>query len=379
MATAEYFWDRERERRSLERVFREGGIGFVEGPRRVGKTSLALLLKHALEEQDHFRIGYLDLRTVTTANLPDRLLTVVTEVAHRGRVLRMADRLHALIGWFRVQPQVVGTFDNSGNPKVELRFQEYRQRDETTIYEDIVKLLLEAPTHAGAPVALILDEFQEIMSLAPNVPALLKAGFFGGRQLSIVLMGSQQSLLARIAHSPSAPLYRIGPTVRVGTLPRDVVRAEIRKRFGWSAIAVSDEIADHIYDACDGIAQDIQTVCAVLFDRCRSASWWQIGFDELSEAMTDVVEEVSARFDTAWAECTQLQRELLMAIALHGGSGITSEAFLNKMNPHRRRTSAAVISAARSLRTREIIEATDRGQYRFKDPFFAMYLRQIGS
>jgi hypothetical protein len=363
----------------VERIVREGGIGFVEGPRRVGKTSLALLLKDQLEQEADFRVGYLNLTTVTTANLPDRLLTAVTELAHRQRVVRLSDRLHTLIGWFRVQPEVVGTFDNSGNPKVELRFQEYRQRDEAAIYEDIVKLLLQAPDHAGGPVALILDEFQEVLSLAPLLPALLKAGFSGGRRVAIVLMGSQESLMARIAHSPRAPLYRIGPTVRIGALPRDVVRQEIATRFGWSSITVGEDVADHIYDACDGIAQDIQTVCAALLDRCRTSTWWKVGFDELSEVMTEVIEEVSARFDGTWADCSPIQRELLMAVAVHGGTGVTGQAFLEKMNPHLRRTSAAVISAAKALRARDIIEATAPGRYRLKDPFFAMYLRQISS
>jgi len=71
----EHFWDREQERRSLERLITGGEIGFVEGPRRVGKSSLALVVKQQLETRGVCRIAYLNLRSVTSASFPDRLGT----------------------------------------------------------------------------------------------------------------------------------------------------------------------------------------------------------------------------------------------------------------------------------------------------------------
>ena len=353
-------------------------MGFLEGPRRVGKSSLALLLRDELEKREKWRIGYLNLRTMTTANAADRLLTVVAALAHGGRVTRAADRVRTMIGWFRVRPEVVAGVNSAGSPEVTLRFQQYREQDQAAIYEDILQLLQQAPEHAGTRVALILDEFQEVLNLAPLLPNLLKAHYHSGRDLAIVLMGSQQSLMEDIAHSPSAPLYRIGPTIPIGPLPRDVVHNEIAKRFGWNGIKLRPDVVDVIYDTCYGTAQDIQTVCAILLDRCRRDSWWTVTLDGLQDVLLEVVSEVAARFDEIWTRSSPIQQELLVAIALHGGQGITRQAFLEQLNPHLRRSAPAVLKAAGALQSRDVLEVAEGG-YRLKDPFFALYLQENAS
>jgi hypothetical protein len=371
-----HFWDREQEKRSLERLIAAGEIGFVEGPRRVGKSSLALIVKEDLEARRGWRIGYLNLRTVTSATLPDRLVTVIASLTHRNPVAQVSDRVRGMIGWFRVRPQVVAGVDALGRPSASLKFEPFRTEDEGAVLEDILKLLAEAPKHANTKVALIIDEFQEVLNLAPLLPDLLKASFQSGQNAAVVLMGSRQSLMDDIAHSPSAPLYRIGPSIPVGALPREIVREEIAKRFGWAKIKAGSAVADTIFDTCDGIAQDIQTVCAVLLDRAGLEGWRTIEESHLPAVFDEVLTEVSPRFLDLWTDLSPVQQELLAAIAQYGGASITSQAFLEKLNPHRRRASPAVLKAARALKDRDVLDTIDRG-YHFKDPFFALYLQRV--
>ena len=46
------------------------------------------------------------------------------------------------------------------------------------------------------------------------------------------------------------------------------------------------------------------------------------------------------------------------------------------MNSHRPRGATAVLKAAQALKGRDILQTGDRG-YRFNDPFFACYLREL--
>ena len=374
----EYFWNRADEQARLRSLIAAGEIGFVEGPRRVGKSSLALLLREELQREQGWRIGYLNLRSVTSATLPDRLVSVIAALAHKGRAAQMADRVRNLIGWFRIRPEVGAEVDEQGRPRAVLRFAQYRVADQHIVFEDIVRFLHEAPKHAGTKVALVIDEFQEVASLAPDLPGLLKAEFESGKDLAIVLMGSRQSLLHELAYSPSAPLYRIGPTIPVGELPLDIVELEMQRRFGWAGIPVSSDVAASVHEVCAGIAQDIQTVCSVMLDHARQEHWSVVDAGALPQVLTTVLREVAPRFMDVWLELSPIQQELLSAIAQFGGSSITGKDFLEAMNPHLRRTSSVVVKASRALRDRDLLELDANG-YRLADPFFALYLRRVAS
>jgi hypothetical protein len=372
----DYFWDRAEERRRLERLIAGGEIGFVEGPRRVGKSSLALLVKDELEARRGWRIGYLNLRTVTDATLPDRLVTTIAALTHRNAITQLPDRVRALLGRFRVRPQLSGGWDTLGNATMSLKFEPIPAGDEAAVLEDILELLAEAPKHARTKVALIVDEFQEVLHLAPLLPDILKASFQSGRNAAVIMMGSRHSIMHEIVHSPSAPLYRIGPSIPVGALPRDVVREEIVKRFGWARIKIEGSVADAIFEACEGIPQDIQTVCAVLMERARLEGWLDIGPDRLPAVLDEVLTEVAPRFLDLWTDLSTVQQELLAAIAQYGGASITRQDFLERLNPHRRRTSGTILKAAKALKDRDVLESAN-GSYHFKDPFFALYLKKV--
>src|ERR671939_575115 len=82
--------------------------------------------------------------------------------------------------------------------------------------------LREAPPTIGGErnrrVALVLDEFQEIMDLDPHLPALMRGVFQTQGEVAHVFLGSRQHLLRRVFTDRGQPLYRLAPPMTLGPI-----------------------------------------------------------------------------------------------------------------------------------------------------------------
>ncbi|HLG74621.1 MAG TPA: hypothetical protein VK009_29730 [Chloroflexota bacterium] len=377
LVSAEYFWDREDERRRVKQVYESGTIAVLSGARRMGKSSLAEIVGREMADAGELHWTSLSIRETTPANFPEKLMATAFHLREGHHVANLMDRALAFARTIRLQPVVEGDPLTGG---LSFKFNARRaaaQADDADLYHDILQALEKDAQEGGRKVALVLDEFQDITKSAPMFPEVLKSRGRSGGKLAILLMGSSQHLMSELFSSPSAPLYRIGLQIAIGPLPLPVVRDEVQRRFGWNGITISNEVVDTLYEASAGVPQDIQMICLAALEEARRHRWREITSERLEAALRDLVEQNIDRFVEKWNQLTPVQRDVAVAIAQYGGKKTLSRDFISRIDPARPPLPATVRRSLLSMIEKEILEPDRPEGYRFKDALFAYYLRRL--
>ena len=357
-------------------MYESGTIAVLSGQRRMGKTSLAELVGKEMSASGQLRWAMLSVRETTEANFTSKLLGTVFHLREGHRMSSMLDRAVAFARTVRLQPKVEADITGAVSFKFDTR-RATTNPDDAAVYHDILETLERIPAEKGRNVALVLDEFQDIMKSAPLFPEVLKTRAGSGRGLAILIMGSSQHLMDELINSPSAPLYRIGLQIALGPLPREVVREEVRRRFGWNSVKVSDAVVDQLFDACGGISQDIQLVCLNGLEDALRHSWKELTAERLDMVVHDVVEQNLDRFVDKWNQLTAIQRDVLVAVAEYGGHAVLGQDFIRRINPARPPLPATVRRSVLAMVDKDILESGPPEGYRFKDALLGYYVRRI--
>jgi hypothetical protein len=376
--SAEYFWDREDERERVRHVYQSGSIAVLSGWRRMGKTSLAAVVGTEMEAAGQLRWGILNVRETTASNFASKLLAKIFQLREGHRIEGLFERAVSFARSLRVQPAVEADPVSGGvSFKFEARRTALEGDDAAAVYHDSLSTLEGIASEGTVPVALVLDEFQDVMTVAPLFPEVLKSRASGGHSLALLLMGSSEHLMTQLVGSPSAPLYRIGAQIWLGPLPVAVVIEEVRRRFGWNGIATGEDAARQVYELCAGVTQDIQLLCGAALEHALRQGWQELTAERLRAVMADVVEQNIDRFVDRWNQLTAIQRDVLVAVAEFGGQRTLSKAFLRRINPADPPLPATVRRALMALVDKELLEASAPEGYRFKDPLLAYYAREL--
>ncbi|MGH2886909.1 MAG: AAA family ATPase, partial [Solirubrobacteraceae bacterium] len=191
----EAFTDREDEVRELASDMRNGQNVLVYAPRRYGKSSLILrAAQEALRRKA--LVGYCDLmKTPTKERFAAALAkTIYADIA--SPIGQAFERAAELFRSLRVRPTMeVDPSDGS----LRFSFQPGRRKsdiDETI--ERLLELLGELAAERKRPVVMIFDEFQEVVSLDPKFPNLMRAVFQTQPEVGHVYLGSKRHILERI-------------------------------------------------------------------------------------------------------------------------------------------------------------------------------------
>ena len=89
--------------------------------------------------------------------------------------------------------------------------------------DETIERLLELPGKIGAErkrrVALIFDEFQEVLKLDAQFPNLMRAVFQTQPEVAHVYLGSKRHVLESIFNDKNEPFWRSAKRVEIGMIP----------------------------------------------------------------------------------------------------------------------------------------------------------------
>src|SRR5262245_20535985 len=173
VATGEHFTDRASELKELVRDFRSGRSVLVISPRRYGKTSLITAVLERLRKQ-HILVAYVDLLRTTSK---ERLASQLAAALYKGLTPAIERALHRAGELFQnlpLRPKI--TLSPDGTPSFE-----FTAAPGTTDIDQTIDRLVELPQQVASrrkrQAILVLDEFQEIMTLDPELPARMRGVF----------------------------------------------------------------------------------------------------------------------------------------------------------------------------------------------------------
>lgn len=371
VATGEYFTDRETELADLESDIRHGQNVVIISPRRFGKTSLVFqAIDHV--KQEGVLVAYLDLFRTPTKN---RFADLLADAIYSGLVApidsawkRAVDVFHKL----PIRPKI--TINPDGTPSFEFAAGE-RSRDLDRTIEELLALPGQVAKTRKRRVALILDEFQEIVTIDPHLPALMRAVFQLQNEVAHIFLGSKRHLMRRVFTDENEPMYRLAKPLPLREIAAEKFTDFIRDRFIQSNQKIEEDAIGQILTVTDCHPHDAQELCYFAWS-IAIAEKTAVTRDLVDRALGRVLEAEDARFTELWARLSASQRLLLVALATGDGKGVHSEDYRRR---YRLGAASTVQKSLSRLIEDDIVEFSSQGAYRLPDVFFRAWIAHVAA
>jgi len=342
----------------------------VISPRRYGKTSLITAVLERIRKQ-HILVAYVDLLRTTTKERFANQLAAAFYAGLTPAVERAVHRAGELFQSVPLRPKI--TLHHDGTPSLE-----FTAAPGTTDIDETIDRLLELPQHVASrrkrQAVLVLDEFQEIVVLDPELPARMRAAFQFQPDVAHVYLGSRQHLLRRVFTDANSPLYNSAKVFPVGPIPRDAFSRFLADRFASTGMGISDEAVSTLLSITHGHPHDTQKLGYFTW---AAAEAEDIPADRaaVESALATAIATDTARYTELWDGLTTNQRRLLEAIGRAPPSEpVLSEHFRTR---HRLGQYATVERALDSLMERGLVEREGRDRVMIPDVFLVHWLRAI--
>jgi uncharacterized protein len=364
LALDDAFTDREAEVAELVSDVLNGQDVVVFAPRRYGKTSLVWRVTQEALAQGVL-VAHVNLMTAPTK---ERLAEKLAETIHddvASLLFRARERLRVFQG-LRITP-VVTIDPNTG--KIGFTFDAGRQPQDV---EATLERLLELPGQLAAErerkVALVLDEFQEIVDIDRNLPKLMRTVFETQPEVAHVYLGSKRHMLERIFNDENEPFWRSAKQMELGVIAPSLFRGYIEAQFARTGRRVEAGVVDRVLAATLGHPYATQELCYFLWEETPEGA--EAGAQQYEVALDKLLRAEHAHFGLVWEKAARAQRLVLGALAAEPGRPLVRE--------YRRRhglPGASTVQRALDTLVRDELVARDaRGEYRIAEPFLAEWL-----
>jgi uncharacterized protein len=358
-----WFCDRQGELTTLVRRMQDRIHVIVLSPRRYGKTSL---LQTALRtfRAGGGRAGYADLIRATSEHevAAEILAATVNGVLRRGR--RAARNLEHVLARLRLTPSV--SVSTEGN--VSFAFEPgVARRAWQQIFDDALDLLADAAKQG--PVALVLDEFQQVAEVGSGIGGAFKAAADRLTNVSLVFAGSHQSVMERLTRTRGAPLYGMGEVLSLGIVPREEMVNYMRRRARAGGKGLTKSVAEALFDRAGGIPNDVQWLAHAAFEHAVKEA---IDEQAISAGLEAIVARQSSSFAERFETLAPSQQRTLKALAHSPTEHVYSRQFLDRVDVA---NANAVRKALAMLSQAELVERID-GSWHLTNPFLRAWLNR---
>ena len=199
------FTNREKERHQIAQTLNSGNHLILISPRRFGKTSLVKEATKNLKRP----VIYLDLQLVTDiADFTAHLLRSVLKIDKWKKIKQT-------IAAFRIVPTI--SLDPQTNA-MDISFQPSVTKDWFLALEDVFNLIEKVGENGKKPI-VILDEFQEILTIHKNLNKQLRSILQHHQHVNYLFLGSIESMMKDIFEKKKSPFYHFGLLLGLKKIP----------------------------------------------------------------------------------------------------------------------------------------------------------------
>lgn len=338
----EFFTDRVKEVEYICNYLNSRNHLVLISPRRFGKSSLVLkAVKRAKRKYLH-----LNLQKITSiSDFAAKLLAEVYDTHPWEKIKHQVMK-------FRIIPTIT---NNQLTGAVEIGFQP--TQDQRVLLEDVFALMENAHTEKDRLV-VILDEFQEIRAISPDLEKMLRAIMQEQKHINYILLGSQESMMTDIFENVHSPFFHFGGLMRLQKLPREEFEKYLKTRFEPVFQKQASELTDQVLD---------YTNCHPYYTQQLAFYIWQVGmYQSIKTNVMDVaIQEIITTYDLSyeriWMNFNRTDMWILQRLAVNG-----------ELQTGEYRTST-IYSALKRLQHAGHVIYTDH--YEIEDPFFSAWLR----
>lgn len=337
----EYFTDRKNEVKYIKEFINGPNHLVIISPRRFGKSSL---VNKAIKQTGRKAI-VLNLQQITSqTSLAAKLLRELFKIFPLEKVKH-------LLANFRVIPTistnpVTGSMDVSFHPNI----------NQTMLLEDVFGLIEHANSEQNR-IIIVLDEFQEIRKIDPNLDKTLRSIMQSQNNINYILLGSQESMMTDIFENKKSPFYHFGQMMRIGKLPREDFHRYLTERLEECFPDTCDKLSDEILDYTD---------CHPYYTQQLAANVWQNKIlqpdteNPVKTAIQQIITTHDLDYERLWANFNKTNKWIMQQLALE-----------QPLQTGEHRTST-IYSALKRLQTDGYVIYSDK--YEIEDPFFKEWI-----
>jgi hypothetical protein len=364
LALDDSFTNRTAELAELRADIVNGQDVVIFAPRRFGKSSLVWRVAQEAGREGVL-VAQVDLMTTPTK---EKLAEKLAKAIHddiASPLLRAKERLRVFSG-IRIAPVVtVDPEDGSFG----FTFATGRSRDDV---DATLEHLLQLPGRLGGErdrrVALVLDEFQEVVDIDPHLPKIMRAVFQEQPEVAHVYLGSKRHMMQRIFNDANEPFWRSAKAVELGPIGARDFRRFIAARFADTGRTVDPGVVDRVLEITHGHPYATQELCYFLWEAAAAGTADELALDE---ALVKVLRSEHAHFSLIWDRAATTQRQLLQALAVEPGRPYSGDYRARHGLP----AVSSIQRAIEALTGEELIAKTESGDYLISEPFLAAWIR----
>ncbi|MGC7871894.1 AAA family ATPase [Desulfosporosinus sp. SYSU MS00001] len=347
---------------SLERRLTEGQSIMLAGPRRIGKTSLALEVIRRIKSNEHY-VAFVDLfRYNTKRELSLAIINACLE--NRSGISKttaaLKDGLKKITGAAKLTAKLQDLEVAFGLPS------ESKSDDELFNYAlELSEVLAQKDKKH---MILVFDEFQEVVRIAGEEALKVMRSYFQVHQhVAYLFLGSKEGMMNTIFGDKRQAFYRFATILPIPSVPSEAWVEYITGKFQAQTITLNDRVISEILTLSGGHPQDTMLLCSEIYYSLLEAGVKNLSLDFVRLGYERALLSLSPVFDELLDELGSLgnSRRVLVSLAkgLHIYSGLSG-------NPN------DIKRAVDLLIDKAIIEKTGRGAYQFVEPMLKDYLNR---
>lgn len=338
----EFFTDRVAELRYVEQKLNSENHIILISPRRFGKSSLVM---KAVKSSGRPFIMLNLQKVVSIQDLASNLLKETFK-------LYPWEKIKHIMTHFRIIPTI------STNPMgdgIDVSF--HPSTNGVVALEDAM-MTIERVSTPEKRIIVILDEFQEIMSIGKGLDKQLRAIMQLQHNINYVLLGSQESMMTEIFERKQSPFYHFGTLMRLKKIPYEDFRAYITERLEPVLDEQSESVASEILAI---------TKCRPYYTQQLSSQVWELAhYEGVSDrAVEKAVERLTdihdLDFERLWVGFNKVDRRVLKALCVGEESLSFSEL-----------PTSTTYSAVKRLMKKGFVIREET--YEVEDPFFKRWI-----
>jgi len=219
------------------------------------------------------------------------------------------------------------------------------------------------------PFVIIIDEFSDITKYnGMDVEKAIRAVVQSHQRVGYIFSGSKRSVIRDMVKDKRRAFYRMGATIELSPIPRDLFRTFIENWFRKGEYKLNRGVVDLVLEKGRDVPYNIQRIAHNIWEEARNSK--MVGMTLVDKAIRTIIRQESMHYEALWDGISQKLREVLIALATDDPAGVFSKAFIEKW----RFGVSSLQASLRALGKRGIWEKEKQGKYRFDDEFFRLWI-----
>jgi hypothetical protein len=352
---------RKKEKERIGMLLRSGQSVVLYGPRRIGKTSIALTVLDELKAEKFF-IGSIDIFASPTLSLLSQGI-VETTLANK----KLAKTIQALKSGLSTAISKIEIKNVVNDFEWILKFAETGTRS-YELFSNALDFPEQFSKKHRAHMIMFIDEIGDIEKFnGVDLIKLMRSKFQLHQHVTYLFAGSHESVVENIFVKKSGPFYRFGQLYGIDAIEKESFKKFIRGKFNKVKLPIEESALDALLNLTKGHPYYTQLLSRELYFYALSQKK-TIDIQAVEIATVEAIRIEELYFSKLWEDISKNSAQVTVLLAMvENKASLYRSEIKKKIN---------VTRTLNQLITRGIVRKDEKGQYEFTDPLFREYIKE---